>query len=158
VPWISASAAVTAVNAASARSPHLWWRSGRIQNAPYVAEMSAVRLRRNGEVHLLARDAGAVHVGDVHRDPVEPETMRKRLQPLHTQSKVDQAPSVMSPAMPLKGSRIAIGTAGKVIRRPPYRLGFHRRRERFPDRSASAVRGTAPGVVDDHFGIGVQTT
>ena len=55
-----------------------------------MAEVPSVRLRRDGKIDLLAGDSGTAHVRDVRRNPVEPESLRKRREPLRAQPEVDQ--------------------------------------------------------------------
>src|SRR3954463_6747751 len=55
-----------------------------------MAQVATVRLRRDLEVPLLARNPGTAHVADVRRHTVEPESLRKRHQPLRIQPEIDQ--------------------------------------------------------------------
>ena len=55
-----------------------------------MAQVTSVRLRRDLEVHLLARDSSTAHVADVRRHAIEPESLRKRHQPLRAQPEIDQ--------------------------------------------------------------------
>ena len=64
--------------------------SRRIDDATDMAEVAAVRLRRDVEVDFLARNAGPAHVCHVRRHPVEPESLRKRCEPLRAQPEIDE--------------------------------------------------------------------
>ena len=55
-----------------------------------LLDVPSVRLRRDVEVHLRARDAGAQHALDAHFHAVEPEPCRQRAQPFRVESDLEK--------------------------------------------------------------------
>jgi hypothetical protein len=57
---------------------------------PDLLDVPAVRLRRNVEVHLPARDVAAQHVLDPDADAIESHLRRQRHQPLGVEADIDE--------------------------------------------------------------------
>ena len=109
MPWISPSDAAIDQNARSARSRTSRRRRRRGDELADLIDVAPVRLRRDVEVDLPAHDLAAQHLANVdahvRRVPCAQGSARSHSGSSPTPS---SAPSVMSPEMPLNGSRMAV--------------------------------------------------